>query len=65
MTTSDKLITLSTCIDAYYKNGVRQTNQRFVVMGKLVKGTDATKDVTVTKNTDAKTPTGMGTRKDK
>lgn len=34
-------------------------------MGKLVKGTDATKDVTVTKNTDAKTPTGMGTRKDK
>jgi sortase B len=65
VTTSDKLITLSTCIDAYYKNGVRQTNQRFVVMGKLVKGTDATKDVTVTKNTDAKTPTGMGTRKDK
>ena len=65
VTTSDKLITLSTCIDAYYKNGVRQTNQRFVVMGKLVKGADATKDVTVTKNTDAKTPTGMGTRKDK
>lgn len=65
VTTSDKLITLSTCIDAYYKNGVRQTNQRFVVMGKLVKGTEATKDVTVTNNTDAKTPTGMGTRKDK
>ncbi len=64
VTTDDKLITLSTCIDAYYKNGVRQTNQRFVVMGKLVKGKDATKDVTVTKNTDAKTPTGMGTRKD-
>ena len=64
VTTSDKLISLSTCIDAYYINGVRQTNQRLVVMGKLVSGNDATKDVTVTTNTDAKTPTGMGVRKD-
>ncbi len=64
VTTDDKLISLSTCIDAYYINGVRQTNQRLVVMGKLVKGNDAAKNVTVTTNTDAKTPTGMGTRKD-
>lgn len=64
VTTDDKLISLSTCIDAYYINGVRQTNQRLVVMGKLVKGNDATKNVTVTTNTDAKTPTGMGVRKD-
>ncbi len=64
VTTDDKLISLSTCIDAYYINGVRQTNQRLVVMGKLVKGSDATKNVTVTTNTDAKTPTGMGVRKD-
>jgi len=55
--TSDKIITLSTCIDAYYKNGVRQTNQRLVIMGKLVKGDEATKSVTVTTNKDAKTPT--------
>lgn len=64
VSTEDKLITLSTCIDAYYKNGVRQTNQRFVVMGKLVKGDAAKKDVTVSANTDAKSPTGMGVRKD-
>jgi len=64
VTTKDKLISLSTCIDAYYINGVRQTNQRFVVMGKLVSGNDATKNVTVTTNSDAKTPTGMGVRKD-
>lgn len=64
VTTDDKLISLSTCIDAYYINGVRQTNQRLVVMGKLVKGNDAAKNVTVTTNTDAKTPTGMGARKD-
>lgn len=57
VSTSDKLITLSTCIDAYYKNGVRQTNQRLVVMGKLVKGDAAKSNVTVTKNADAKTPT--------
>ena len=54
---NDKIITLSTCIDAYYKNGVRQTNQRLVIMGKLVKGDEATKNVTVTTNKVAKTPT--------
>ena len=57
VSTSDKIITLSTCIDAYYKNGVRQTNQRLVVMGKLVKGDAANSNVTVTTNTDAKKPT--------
>ena len=57
VTTSDKIITLSTCIDAYYKNGVRQTNQRLVVMGKLVKGDAASSSVSVTTNKDAKTPT--------
>ena len=54
---NDKIITLSTCIDAYYKNGVRQTNQRLVIMGKLVKGDEASTSVTVTTNKDAKTPT--------
>ena len=54
---NDKIITLSTCIDAYYKNGVRQTNQRLVIMGKLVKGDEASSSVTVTTNKDAKTPT--------
>ena len=57
VSTSDKIISLSTCIDAYYKNGVRQTNQRLVVMGKLVKGDAANSNVTVTTNTDAKKPT--------
>ncbi len=57
VTTNDKILTLSTCTDAYRTaSGANRSDDRFVVMAKLVSGDEAKKTVTVTKNPNPKAP---------
>ena len=52
VTSSDKILTLSTCTRVYGK----RSDQRFVIMAKLMPAGAALKEVSVSKNKDFKEP---------